>query len=159
MISAMTKNNFTPCPPSRHGRVEVAHTPAPRGGRDIFPRGNRIERFDKYAVVFLNDGYFTVIDAKFVSRVESFTWCTNHHARSSRLIYARAQFGGGKIRFLHRIILGAQPHRVVDHIDGNGLNNTLENLRQVTQKENCQNRHKTCARFHVSEGLPSWVGA
>ncbi len=32
----MTETRFTSCPPSRHGRVEVAHTPARREGRNYF---------------------------------------------------------------------------------------------------------------------------
>ena len=43
---------------------------------------------------------------------------------------------------VHRIVwamtYGSWPD-TIDHIDGNGLNNRLENLRNVTMRENCRN--------------------
>lgn len=53
----------------------------------------------------------------------------------------------GKPRPLHRMIFlhqnGYLPV-VTDHIDGNRLNNRIENLRSVTQQENCLNsKHKS----------------
>jgi hypothetical protein len=47
-----------------------------------------------------------------------------------------------KSYFLHRIIFlhqhGYLP-KVIDHIDGNRFNNTIDNLRAVTQQQNCLN--------------------
>lgn len=49
----------------------------------------------------------------------------------------------GKPYSLHRMIFlhqhGYLP-KVTDHIDGNKLNNKIENLREVTQQQNCVNR-------------------
>jgi hypothetical protein len=44
---------------------------------------------------------------------------------------------------MHRLILGVEDNRIlVDHIDGNGLNNTRNNIRQATVGQNNANRHK-----------------
>ena len=60
--------------------------------------------------------------------------------------YSRV-FVDGKPRALHRMVFlhqnGYLP-LVTDHIDGNRLNNRIENLRSVTQQQNCLNsKHKS----------------
>lgn len=42
--------------------------------------------------------------------------------------------------FMHRVIMNAPDGFEVDHIDGNGLNNTKENLRICTHAENTKNQ-------------------
>ena len=42
--------------------------------------------------------------------------------------------------YLHRWLLDAQPGQLVDHIDGNKLNNRRSNLRLVTRSQNQANR-------------------
>ena len=77
------------------------------------------------------------------------------HGRVSKLSwsdrgdgYCRARFkraaGGDGYAFvyLHRFITGAAAGWVVDHIDGNPLNNTRENLQIVSQSQNCMRANR-----------------
>lgn len=52
-----------------------------------------------------------------------------------------AGFPGGCIK-LHRVIMNAPNGMVVDHINGNTLDNRKANLRVCTQRENLQNMQK-----------------
>lgn len=53
-------------------------------------------------------------------------------------IYVDGKYVG--VRSLHRFITGCPDGMVVDHINGNGLDNRRENLRVCTQSENLRNR-------------------
>lgn len=62
--------------------------------------------------------------------------------KSSRTDYYRVNVGG-KSHLAHRIIwqlyYGSESDGQIDHIDGNGLNNKISNLRSVTPNENMRN--------------------
>lgn len=102
----------------------------------------------------------TLISAEDANRVLAYSWCLDgRYVKSSRPI------NGKRVR-LHRFILDADSKSNVDHINGNGLDNTRENLRLCTQAENLANQRPQVRSksskykgvfFHSHSGL--WVAA
>lgn len=101
------------------------------------------------AYVPLTKGYEAVIDAADVSLVSNYLWQASELRRkdgSIRAVYAvRRPTGASGRRYLvlmHRVILAGSEDKQCDHIDGNGLNNRRQNLREVTHAENQRNRKR-----------------
>lgn len=65
--------------------------------------------------------------------IEAHKWFLNG-GHKGRVLYAVASIEGRMVR-AHRLLLGF-PSDVVDHINGNGLDNRRENLRIVTHADN-----------------------
>ena len=94
----------------------------------------------KLAYVPLTRGLTAIIDADDIDRVSGDNWQASLHGANC---YAgRSQWtGAGYIKIkMHRVILGAPDGLFVDHIDGNGLNNSRGNLRLATNAQNCWNQ-------------------
>jgi len=49
-------------------------------------------------------------------------------------------------RIIYKLVTGIEPCLPIDHIDGDVLNNKIENLREATQQENCFNSAKRSVR-------------
>lgn len=73
---------------------------------------------------------FAEIDEDDVERVSKFKWGKNNKS-NPHTTYAQSVTGGKKIH-LHRFIMGLGDYntdkRIINHIDGNGLNNKKSNL-------------------------------
>jgi hypothetical protein len=77
---------------------------------------------------------YAEIDSEDDEKVSQYKWCLKKGKNTNYAI-------SGKERvFIHRLIMGLQveDERVVDHIDGNGLNNRKSNLKVTSHLENCQ---------------------
>lgn len=74
--------------------------------------------------------------------------------RDSGKLYART-IADGVTLFLHRLVAGlpSGDPRVVDHINGLGLDNRRANLRVVTHAQNAQNRRKRSATSSRYRGV------
>ena len=79
-----------------------------------------------------------VIDETFAPLLRQLSWHKTPHG------YASTSMGSKKL-LMHRFLLGAKEHDIVDHINGNKLDNRLENLRFVTKAQNAQNSKKASA--------------
>ena len=92
------------------------------------------------AFIPLSQGREAVIDAADVHLVASRNW----HARSRDGIWyalSNERLPGGRrvLLSLHRVILGDIDKPVIDHADGDGLNNRRSNLRPATYQQNAVN--------------------
>lgn len=84
----------------------------------------------------LTRGLFAIIDDEDYELIASRKWQA-HIRRDGKGYYAVSS----GVR-MHRLIAGNESE-IVDHIDGNGLNNQRKNIRQGTQSQNCVNRKST----------------
>lgn len=96
----------------------------------------------------LNQGYVALVDDEDYEELAKYTW---HAVVGRRTVYAY-RFGprkeGRKHIPMHRSLLNAPADMDVDHIDGNGLNNTRANIRLATTSQNNGNRAKTVRKTY-----------
>lgn len=92
------------------------------------------------AFLSLGRGVEAAIDLKCAPLVEKRKW---HAVRSGKRTYAASAFKTPEGRwakiYLHRFLLVTPTILDVDHIDGDGLNCRLRNLRAATRSENIRN--------------------
>jgi hypothetical protein len=91
----------------------------------------------------LTKGYEAMVDDEDYEKLSVHKWCVNvnRNAVYARLGSPRCKGKQDEIK-MHTVIMNAPKGWQVDHIDGNGLNNQKENLRIVTNRQNCMNRHQ-----------------
>lgn len=88
------------------------------------------------------DGY-AIVDKEFGYLAKD-NWQLSHYG------YARRSKDK---KLLHRLITGAEAGQVVDHISGDPLDNTVNNLRVCTQSENAKNQSKRRANNSGYKGV------
>lgn len=96
-------------------------------------------------IIKLSKKYETIVDDEDYEYLNQWKWYT--FKSRPNLIYVTRRINNKTI-YLHRFILNiTNKNTIIDHIDGNPLNNQKSNLRICTQSENMQNarKHKNCS--------------
>lgn len=95
----------------------------------------------------LTRGLFAIIDAPDFNLVSNFVWQAHPRVDGKGFYVVNGGRGGDRIN-MHRVIVGLTDKTlIVDHIDGDGLNNRRCNLRIGTQQQNSVNRRVTKRRY------------
>ena len=90
----------------------------------------------------LTQGLEALIDAADLPLIAGKSW----QARPRRDGKGHYAVSSGGTR-MHRLLMGVWDHRIVDHRDGDGLNNRRSNLRVGTQSGNSVNRRTTPGKY------------
>jgi len=90
----------------------------------------------------LGNGRWTILDSEDYYRLGEFKWTIGGHGK--KFYAVRIVIAGDEIKTIrmNREIMNAPEGLVVDHRNGDSLDNRRENLRLATQAENMQNRRK-----------------
>jgi hypothetical protein len=91
---------------------------------------------DNIAFITLTKGYTAIIDVADLPLVRGGNWQANPQPHAT---YAQRMMAG-RARLMHRVIMGEPEGLLVDHIDGDGLNNRRSNLRTATQSQSQHNK-------------------
>ncbi|MCJ7777394.1 MAG: AP2 domain-containing protein [Sedimentisphaerales bacterium] len=92
----------------------------------------------------LGEGEWTIVEPDDYYRLKNFKWFLS--GNGTKFYAARSiKIGPGqtKIVRLHREIMNPPPGLLVDHRNGNGLDNRRANLRPATHSQNMYNKPKT----------------
>lgn len=85
---------------------------------------------------------YAIVSPEDEERVKSFSW---HGIKGNKYAAGWVKIDGTRMKYLmHHFIMGKPPKRglMIDHKNGNGLDNNRENLRIVDASENAQNSNR-----------------
>jgi len=101
--------------------------------------------------IYLDEGKWTILDLEDYYRYAGFKWCIG--GENGNFYAIRGAIAGPdkiKIVRLHRLIMNAPDGVLVDHRNGDSLDNRRDNLRPATRTQNAYNARKrknTSSRF------------
>jgi hypothetical protein len=110
----------------------------------------RVRYGEAFRIIPLTRGLRAIVSPEDYDRLSVYKW---HSARHGRTIYAQTGTGSAKsgkrkkhLIMMHRMVMGVDDDRIVDHQNHNGLDERRRNLRVASWTENCWNKRKTSIR-------------
>lgn len=95
-------------------------------------KGNHYRILGDIAECILSNGQKALVSPESIPELKKYTWCLSGNG------YAMTRSCAQGIS-MQRLLTNAKTGDIVDHIDRNPLNNTLDNLRICTKRENAIN--------------------
>ena len=123
--------------------------------RNYLPEKYFMEGYGEVYRVPLTQGKYAIIDIEDYDLVSQYKWYSGYE-KSSQSFYAKANMKVGEkiiIERLHRLILSAKKGEIVDHINGNTLDNRRCNLRFASAAENIRNSRRRCTNTSGFKGV------
>jgi len=93
-----------------------------------------------FRLIPVTRGKYALVSPKDYPWLVKYSWCLSRRAGKQYAQRGEKQNGRNKSYYMHRMIMNPPDGFVVDHIDGDGLNNCRPNLRIVTVSQNNRNR-------------------
>ncbi len=124
---------------------DIIGVPACSRCRNFRPRPQPVERPEVpdqtgllVCTIPLTQRKVALVDAIDYERVSRYRWCVS---RVGHQWYAQRRYRGTTIR-MHQFIMNPPKGMIVDHANGNGLDNRRDNLRLCTKLENAWNKKR-----------------
>lgn len=99
------------------------------------------------ARIALTKGQVAIVDVIDLPKIAPHRWCAQKYGQGFRAVTEQ----DGETLLMHQVIEGSG--RIVDHRDGNPLNNRSRNLRPCTTAENSRNRRKPSSNTSGFKGV------
>jgi hypothetical protein len=112
-----------------------------------------VDELGPFARVEITDGISIKVDPSLESFVRSLRLCVGKPDATKWLYACHRIHGFGKKVQLHRLLIGAFEGEVVDHINGDTLDNRLRNLRVCTNAENIRNSRRRAGSGSQFKGV------
>jgi len=108
-----------------------------------YRKGNRIKRLTNRLMVYTSTSKVFLASLEDEDKIRAHTWQMASRKDRPNNIYVKCTVWDSPTErrsvLLHRFIMDAQHGQIVDHINGNTLDNRRENLRFVTRQQNSYN--------------------
>ena len=92
-----------------------------------------------------------IVDEQDFDRINQYKWRSSFVGKAKTPYATSSHFG--RTVYMHRLVMNAPKETVIDHIDGNGLNNSRDNLRFVTYSQNNMNQPIRCDNTSGHKGI------
>ncbi|MBN1788745.1 MAG: HNH endonuclease [Sedimentisphaerales bacterium] len=108
---------------------------------------------DKSSVSKRGEDRYALVDPQDYQKLIGYPWQLLENRATN---YYAARLENRRVISMHREIMNAPKGRIVDHIDGIGLNNTRQNLRIGTVSQNNMNRKRRNKNFSSKYKGVTW---
>ena len=104
----------------------------------------------------LTQGKVALVDDEDYPRVSQYRWQYAYsYGRGYATRAVRNKGGAQRREFMHKVLMPCRPGCIVDHVNGNSLDNRRCNLREATRSQNAANSRKRTSGSSRFKGV-SW---